>query len=383
MASSFKKKSNRGRGSYPAGTKVSLHNNQLLISSGVPSLDSLLGGGLAVGTVLLVEEDTHACYANTLLKCFLAEGVASRHSLFLGTAARDPHENWKNLPCAVDDVNETEASSSAKLPHEGDSSMQIAWRYENMPKVESNPTAVKFGHFFDFTKNVDVAKVNKTSKYEYRSRDNWSVEAEMSISCSRSLLNSEYQNLLNSIKKVIEENGHCTSNKELSDRTILRIAIQSLESPLWCNRDDDDVSLTLFLYYLRAILRTSYGVCLITLPSHINQNPAFLSRVERLCDTVVRLESFAGSEKETNPTFKDYHGLFHIVRLPRLNSLTCYMPETLDLAFKLRRRKFVIEKLHLPPDVVETTSERQKDPLSKIPGSYGCGASLGGSKLDF
>ena len=170
---------------------------------------------------------------------------------------------------------------------------------------------------------------------------------------------------------------------QLSDRTILRIAIQSLESPLWCNRDDDDVSLTLFLYYLRAILRTSYGVCLITLPSHINQNPAFLSRVERLCDTVVRLESFAGSEKETNPTFKDYHGLFHIVRLPRLNSLTCYMPETLDLAFKLRRRKFVIEKLHLPPDVGETTSERQKDPLSKIPGSYGCGASLGGSKLDF
>ena len=43
MASSFKKKSNRGRGNYPAGTKISLHNNQLLISSGVPSLDSLLG----------------------------------------------------------------------------------------------------------------------------------------------------------------------------------------------------------------------------------------------------------------------------------------------------------------------------------------------------
>jgi hypothetical protein len=30
--------------------------------------------------------------------------------------------------------------------------------------------------------------------------------------------------------------------------------------------------------------------------------------VERLCDTVVRLESFAGSDKETNPTYKDYHG---------------------------------------------------------------------------
>lgn len=43
MASSFKKKSNRGRGIYPIGTKISLHNNQLLISTGVPSFDVLLG----------------------------------------------------------------------------------------------------------------------------------------------------------------------------------------------------------------------------------------------------------------------------------------------------------------------------------------------------
>jgi len=30
--------------------------------------------------------------------------------------------------------------------------------------------------------------------------------------------------------------------------------------------------------------------------------------VERLCDTVVKLESFVGSENETNPVYKDYHG---------------------------------------------------------------------------
>lgn len=36
-------------------------------------------------------------------------------------------------------------------------------------------------------------------------------------------------------------------------------------------------------------------------------------------------------------------GLFHLVKLPRINSLTCHFPETLDLAFKLRRKKFTIE----------------------------------------
>ena len=30
--------------------------------------------------------------------------------------------------------------------------------------------------------------------------------------------------------------------------------------------------------------------------------------MERLCDSVVRLEAFAGSDKETNPIYQDYHG---------------------------------------------------------------------------
>lgn len=66
-------------------------------------------------------------------------------------------------------------------------------------------------------------------------------------------------------------------------------------------------------------------------------------------DNAIRLESFAGSSRETNPLFKDYHGLLHITKLTALNSLVPFVPPSLDLAFKLRRKKFIIEKLHLPP----------------------------------
>ena len=38
------------------------------------------------------------------------------------------------------------------------------------------------------------------------------------------------------------------------------------------------------------------------------QDPALTRRVERLCDIVVKLESFVGSENETNPVYRDYHG---------------------------------------------------------------------------
>ena len=68
-----------------------------------------------------------------------------------------------------------------------------------------------------------------------------------------------------------------------------------------------------------------------------------MQRLERLSDAAVRLESFAGSEREQNPVYREYHGLFHLQSLPQLNSLACHLPETLDLAFKLKRKKFSIE----------------------------------------
>lgn len=43
MATSFKKKGSRGCAVYPPGTRPSLHNSQLLISSGVPSMDNVVG----------------------------------------------------------------------------------------------------------------------------------------------------------------------------------------------------------------------------------------------------------------------------------------------------------------------------------------------------
>lgn len=74
-----------------------------------------------------------------------------------------------------------------------------------------------------------------------------------------------------------------------------------------------------------------------------------IHRIRNLVDYSIELESFTGSDKETNPIFKDYHGLLYIRKLTALNSLAAYAPVTRDLVFKLKRKNFVIEKLHLPP----------------------------------
>eukprot|EP00035_Acanthoeca_spectabilis_P011434 m.201596 g.201596 ORF g.201596 m.201596 type:complete len:134 (+) comp15347_c0_seq2:276-677(+) len=71
----------RGGRALPLGTVPSRQNAQLLVSTGVQSLDALLGGGVAVGATVLLQEDTHKMYSRTVLKLFLSEGLACGHGL--------------------------------------------------------------------------------------------------------------------------------------------------------------------------------------------------------------------------------------------------------------------------------------------------------------
>lgn len=102
---SFQKK--RTTNSLP-GTRKSLQNGQQLISTGNPALDHILGiiywtycfptcpihnfqiyyfvgGGISIGSILLIEEDKFGRYSDCLTKYFLAEGVIHKHALYVGT----------------------------------------------------------------------------------------------------------------------------------------------------------------------------------------------------------------------------------------------------------------------------------------------------------
>uniref|UniRef100_A0A8D0B352 Elongator complex protein 4 n=1 Tax=Salvator merianae TaxID=96440 RepID=A0A8D0B352_SALMN len=97
---SFQRKGPDGGGSrlaFVPGTRPSVRHGQLLLSSGLPSLDNVLGGGLAVGTLLLLEEDTYGIYSNLLFKHFLAEGVVCGHNLFIASDKEEPSDILKVL----------------------------------------------------------------------------------------------------------------------------------------------------------------------------------------------------------------------------------------------------------------------------------------------
>ncbi|XP_076970399.1 elongator complex protein 4 isoform X1 [Tamandua tetradactyla] len=375
-----------------AGTRPSVRNGQLLVSTGLPALDQLLGGGLAVGTVLLIEEDKYNIYSPLLFKYFLAEGIISGHTLLVASAKEDPADILQELPAPLLDENckkeFDEDVCNNKIP-ESSIKMKIAWRYQLLPKMEAGPvSSSRFGHYYDLSKRIPQQLIEASKYHGFFLPEKLST-AFKEEPCS---LTPGYRKLLHFIQNIIYEEGFDGFNCQKKQKNILRIGIQNLGSPLWgddvccTEKCDNSHSLTKFLYILRGLLRLSLSVCIITMPSHLIQNKAMIVRVTNLSDVVIGLESFIGSERETNPLYKDYHGLIHIRQIPRLNNLICDVSDVKDLAFKLKRKLFTIERLHLPPDLSDTVSRSSKQDLAesaKLLGP-GCGIMAGGKKhLDF
>ncbi|KAI8425506.1 hypothetical protein MSG28_011339 [Choristoneura fumiferana] len=342
-----------------------LKNNLPYVSSGIPSLDHVIGGGLPTSAIFAVEEDVLGNYSRVLSKYFLSEGIVCKHDLFIASADDDPHEIVKELPqpCTVppeDDVS---------MPTQDVNKMKIAWRYEGLNQVESSfGSNTNFGHHFDLSRHLDPETINN-SNITY-----WNVSHH--VGDVKGFRNDMYFKLLSNLKGLLSKEEYKISNKDKSN--VLRINIQSLGSPIWtsqeCEEEDDyhfGQDLLKFVYCLRVLLRGTTAVAFLTIPTHLFDSEALTKRLLYSIDNAVRIESFAGSSKETNPVYKDYQGLFHLTKLTSVHSITPFVPPSLDLAFKLRRKKFNIEKLHLPPEL-EETSEREQDDITATP-KVACG----------
>ena len=242
----------RGTTRFPSipGTRPSVHNtSQLLTPSGVPDLDVILGGGIPVGSVVLVKDDhkddreaTGECeqtplHSRLFLKYFLAEGVAQGHGVFYGSCHHDAEGFLANLP----EIEEQQEPS--RVPDKGaEDKLTIAWRYRdtNQSSTSSENNA---RHHFNLQKNVSEERLAACDSHTWTCVDT---------------ADNQYVNLFKNVKRVIkekEEYSIAPPKSSASKKGLLRIGVESAGSLLW-GTDPECTELFRFLFALRSLCRT-------------------------------------------------------------------------------------------------------------------------------
>ncbi|WRX11804.1 Elongator complex protein 4 - like 1 [Theobroma cacao] len=76
-------------------------NGTVFLSSGIPDLDKILGGGFPLGSLVMVTEDAEAPHHMILLSNFMAEGPFHNQPLLYARPARDRRGFSGTLPGPV------------------------------------------------------------------------------------------------------------------------------------------------------------------------------------------------------------------------------------------------------------------------------------------
>ncbi|KAK4474415.1 hypothetical protein MN116_000704 [Schistosoma mekongi] len=316
------------------GVKRSFKLSTFLISTGIPSFDELLGGGVASGSIILIEPDFHQTYAKQLLNLFVAEGILSGHSVFYG-ATETLDRLLRKLPdniTSVDEVNEETTD------------LKIAWRYQNVPNTKKlNQFTSNLGHHFNIMIPMDAAaQISKKNV----STSSFQPDSKKTL----------HTNLVSLIHKFIK----FRSDTKVSSG-IQRIVINSCGSPMWGNCKDTQQfyrSMLNFFATLHLLIQNSHSTVFVTLPA-AKLPPGLFTRISHYCDYIFQVQGLS-DQIQANPVYSEYDGLLTVYRIPWLvggNTLEpAFKSTTLEWAFKIKRHQLIVQHLHLPPCLSDTVN---------------------------
>ncbi|POY73706.1 hypothetical protein BMF94_3243 [Rhodotorula taiwanensis] len=358
-----------------AGTRPSPYNAAPLLSTGLTSIDDLLGGGLPLSTSLLIESDSPTTYAELLLRYWIAQGLECGQEVVVVASGLDggPQAIVEAL-MEVDGgrpVNESTVGMSRQDVQEDEEEkrqeealkeqMKIAFRYEGLKQhqttIEASVQANANGA------HCSVFDLTQTRKLSDSDRALLHLIDVDDLSSSSSMP-SPYEDLYRRIEQIVEERGVRQSSDPAAPRKALRIALSGFGGPLWGSAPS--AALYSFLHRLRHLLRQAHASCVTTFPGYLYSSHTsssaplspLLTRLSHASDGVLRLSSFAASPT-LSATFPRHAGLISFPKLPTLPPGSLVPPgsklsvlrglggggegrENL-IGFRVKRRRFVVE----------------------------------------
>ena len=148
---SFKRRT-QTQSARPSGTRPSPSASTVsILSTGIPSLDDVLGGGVPLGSVLVVlAPDLHTTYGELVQRHFVSQGIASEQSVCI--LDDSPMEfasscMWVSSTGTSTTLGSQDPDETTTEP-DGVSGVKIAWRYEKMKKFQTSvdyTESVSFG----------------------------------------------------------------------------------------------------------------------------------------------------------------------------------------------------------------------------------------------
>ncbi|XP_062156186.1 elongator complex protein 4 isoform X1 [Alnus glutinosa] len=307
-------------------------NGTIFMSSGIPDLDKILGGGFPLGSLVMVMEDAEAPHHMLLLRNFMSQGLVHNQPLLYASPSKDPKGFLGTLPSpgsAKDD------KSRVRDP-EQEKGLRIAWQYKK--------------YFGEHQQSFDS---NKDGKHEYCN------DFDLRKPLERHFLNSHHID--------------CVSIQETQDLAALRnrcatfltqfprndgnvspagrIAIQSFCSPQ-CEYSNMEWDMLSFIRSLRSMIRSSNAVVFLTFPPSI-LSPSFSRRWQHMADTLLSVRAIPDEDKELAKLltgYQDMVGLLNVQKVARINTQVPVILEATTFSVKLRKRRFlVLECLNQAP----------------------------------
>ncbi|XP_078163141.1 elongator complex protein 4-like [Carex rostrata] len=372
MATSLVRPSSFSRASSPSSSSASPSpslapgvrigaNGAAFVSSGIPDLDRILGGGFLVGSLVMVMEDGDAPHHLLLLRNFMSQGIVHGQSLLFAGPTTDPRSFLGTLPSPVVQKEGVKIKHDTSDVQDKEKGLRIAWQYKK---------------YFGEQNTVDSH--NRDKKQEFSS------DFDLRKPLERHLLNSQNIKCISTLDAIdlTKFQNHCStfvsklSRKDDVNLNAGRIAIQSLCAPQ-CGYFEKDWDILSFIRSLRAMVRSSNAVAVITFPASVLSN-SISKRWQHLADTLLSVRAIPDEDKDLAKLltgYQDMVGFLHVHKVAQLNSQVPVILDASTFSLKLqKRRSLVLERLNQAP--VEGSSGVSY-------GTSGSCSSSTGSPLDF
>ena len=323
--------------------------NKNYISTGNLFFDKVLSG-LSIGTIVLLIEDSPTKLYEYVIKYMISEGLVNNQKVFYLHSNPKSLDLLSSLPyksSAVDSILNSKKGSDNKSGE-----MKIAWRYENIKYANVlEELAKNSSYIFDLSRQLQDEYINDHSliKVQIDSSDNLDIVFKQ--------INE------NIIKRYSDLYGKI---EEEENKIIVKFIVPNLlDNFLGTYSSINENQLKTQLQVMKNLARSMNGIIVLTISSESLAISQYFSLFKYFSDYVFSIKSFLLDTQK----LEDYDGLITINKMPRLLSLKAVELETDTYGLILEKKKLIIEKIDIGPEIDRNTKVKEKDKSNEITAS--------------